>query len=408
MKILYFYQYFTTPKGSYGTRCYEFTRRWVRAGHSVTVVTSVYDKSDLRTTRTLDRLDIEGVDVRVINVGLSNSHGFLRRVYSFLVYAAIASWYAISLPADVVVASSGPLTVGIPGQIAHYLRGRPLVFEVRDLWPEGAIQLGILRNRFLISLARWFERRCYRAADAIVALSQGMADWIRQHHGIDEIVVVTNACDNSLFERINGTFEPPPWAIGKTIVVYAGSLGYGDDCRQIIEMLGYLTEPQSADIELVLIGDGGERKALEQQAAQAGGGVRFLGRIPKKEVFGWLSIAGCALCTTVDVPFYATCSPNKMYDAFAAGVPMIQTTQGWIKDLLAREECGLTVPPNDPKAMAAAVTRVARDAELRKRLALNASRIASEQFDRDLLSQTFLETLCRVAGRTVEPAQVAA
>ena len=155
MRIVYFYQYFGTPKGSWSTRVYEFTRRWVQSGDSVTVVTSVYDKSDLKPDKLVSRFDIEGIDVRVINVKQSNKHGKWLRFFTFATYAAFSCWYALFLKADVVVASSGPITVGLPGLVARYLRRIPFVFEVRDLWPEGAVQLGIISNPLLIRTARF-------------------------------------------------------------------------------------------------------------------------------------------------------------------------------------------------------------------------------------------------------------
>ena len=111
MKILFFYQYFTTPQGSWSTRAYEFARRWVAAGDEVTVVTSVYDKSDLRPRGFVERFEIDGIDVRVINVRLSNKHGKLQRVATFLWYALISSWFALAVSAGVVLASSGLITV---------------------------------------------------------------------------------------------------------------------------------------------------------------------------------------------------------------------------------------------------------------------------------------------------------
>src|SRR5687768_5483385 len=141
MRIVYFYQYFTTPAGSWSTRAYEFARRWVEAGHSVTVVTSVYDKSGMKPKGMIDRFEIEGIDIRVINVRLSQKHGKALRLLTYGVFAIVCCLYALCLRADVVIASSGPLTIAIPALVARYLRRRRFIFEVRDLWPEGAIQL---------------------------------------------------------------------------------------------------------------------------------------------------------------------------------------------------------------------------------------------------------------------------
>ena len=394
MKILYFYQYFTTPKGSWSTRVYEFARRWVKAGDSVTVVTSVYDKSDLKPTGFISRFDIEGIDVRVINVRLSNKHGVFFRLLTFLAYALVACWYALTKPADVVVASSGPITVGLPGLLARYVRRRPLVFEVRDLWPEGAIQLGVLHNPLVIAVARFFEKRCYRAASRVVALSDGMADWIRKTYGVPNVEVVPNASDNELFgnPKMNGPL--PPWTQGRKLVLYTGTIGLMDDCRQIVLLAERLQVRGENDIAVVLLGDGKERAELEACAQQAGlKNIHFLGMVTKKEVASWLRRASCALLAFRAVPCMDTVSPNKMFDAFAAGIPVVQATQGWIKQLIERERCGLTVPSGDSDAFAEAVRRVAQDETLRAMLAANASRVARELFDRDVLASKMRRAL---------------
>lgn len=388
MKILYFYQYFTVPEGSYSTRVYEFTRRWVKAGDSVTVITSVYDKSGLKPAGLISRFDVEGVDVRMINIRLSNKHNVLFRLFTFAAYALMACWYALVLPADVVVTSSGPLTVGLPGLVARYVRRRPLVFEVRDLWPEGAIQLGVLRNRAAIRLARWFERRCYHAASRVVALSEGMADWIRQRYDCRHVEVVPNASDNELVDGLEGVAtELPPWAEGKQLILYTGTLGLIDDCAQILDVARAIERRGVSDLEFVIIGDGKERAELEEKARSWGlSHVHFLGLMPKESVMRWLGHARCTLFTVKDVPFLSTASPNKVFDSFAAGAPIVQATRGWIKDLLDRERCGITVPTGDPEAMADAVLRLARDGELRAALSANARRVARELFDRSMLA----------------------
>jgi glycosyltransferase involved in cell wall biosynthesis len=354
----------------------------------VTIITSVYDKSGLVPTKPIQRFNIEGIDVRMINIRLSNKHGIAFRLISFAAYAVIASWYALTLPADVVLCSSGPLTVGLPGLLARYLRRRPFVFEVRDLWPEGAVQLGILRHQPLIWLARCFEKLCYRAAARVVVLSQGMADWIRQAYGFNNLEVIPNASDNEMVAEIGNGFELPEWARGKQLALYTGTLGLIDDCAQILEVAGVTRRREIQDIEFVLIGDGKERAQLEQKRRDMKlHNVHFLGSMQKPDVMRWLRAACCALFTVKDVPFLATASPNKVFDALATGTPVIQATQGWIKELLEKGDCGITVPPNNAEAMADAVLKLARGNGLRSRLAANAQRQAREQFDRGLLAE---------------------
>src|SRR5690606_34232852 len=135
----------------------------------------------------------DGIHVKIINVTIDNKQPFLKRIWSFIQYSMLSSYYALTLPADVVVASSGPITVGLPGLLARYVRGRKLVFETRDLWPEGVIELGIIKNYLLIKAADWFEKACYRASSYVVTLSAGMTTSNKRRFGISDVDDVTNA-----------------------------------------------------------------------------------------------------------------------------------------------------------------------------------------------------------------------
>lgn len=400
MKILYFYQYFTTPKGAWSTRAYEFARRWAAAGDEVTVVTSVYYKSDLQPDSFVTERTVDGIRVIILNIPVSNQQPLWRQAWTFVQYAALSTWFALREKADVVLASSGPITVAIPALAARYLRGLPFVFEVRDLWPEGAIQLGLLRNKLLIRVLRALERFCYRSASVIVALSPGMADWIRQRYGYGHIEVVTNASDCELAERAaqNG-FRLPEWARGKKLAVYAGSLGRMYGCSQLVELAAELRGLGDEEIAVVVIGAGVERDRLEREARARGlGNILFLGQQSRETVFAWLSSAVCSLSIFERAGVLETSSPNKLFDALACGVPLVQDTQGWMKDLLEKEQCGITVPRGDTRAMAEAVLTLARNEELRQRLAANARRLGRERFERGLLAEKMRQILHRAAG----------
>ncbi len=391
MRILYFYQYFTVLNGSYSTRCFEFARRWVKTGDQVTVITSVYDKSGLAVSGLISRHEIEGIDVRVINLRLSNKHPVPLRILTFAAFALIACWYAVVLRVDLILCSSGPITTGVPGLVGRYLRGCPFVFEVRDLWPEGAIQLGVLRNRLVVALARSFEATCYRSARLVVALSEGMAESISARFPGTPIVVIPNASDRALFEPPQDAPRP---AVDPGLVLYTGTIGLADDCGQIVEAARVLAARGRTDIRIVMIGDGNERALLEARTSTLGlTNLQFVGLLPKRDLAGWLHRASCALLTMRDVPVLSTCSPNKMFDAFAAGVPIVQTTQGWIRRLLECEGGGITVSPNDPEAFADALVRIADDQVFRVRLSDQARRLAAEFFDRDLLAERLRSAL---------------
>ncbi len=401
MNIVYFYQYFGTTKGGWSTRVYEMTRRWVKEGHQITVVTSLYDKSDLRPEGFITHLEVEGVKVILINVKLSNQHGFFARVSSFLLYALISVYFALRLPFQVCIASSGPITVGLSGLAAKLLRRKAFVFEIRDIWPEGAVQLGVLSNPLIIRLARWFERTCYHFADLVVACSPGQAEHVRRVLPGKDILVIPNASDNDLKARVAGRrLEMPEALQGKTLALYTGTLGLMDGCAQIVEAARVLQERGREDIAVVMIGSGNEQEALQELAGRYDlENLHFLGLIPKEEVVLWLERARAAFYTIKAVPVLNTGSPNKMFDAFALGVPLIQNSDGWIWELVEEEGCGLNVPLGDAAAMADAVERLTDDDKLYAACAANALRLARTRFDRGKLARSYLEALRRLVQR---------
>jgi glycosyltransferase involved in cell wall biosynthesis len=398
MRILYFYQYFGTPKGGWSTRVYEMTRRWVNTWAKVTVVTSLYDKSDLKGSGLVSRQNIDGVDIILINVKLSNKHGLLYRIYTFIMFALVSSWYGIKLKYDVVIASSGPITIGIPGLISHYLKRKPLIFEVRDLWPWGGISMGMLKNKMLQKLAWQLEAQCYKSSKAVIALSKGMAENIKKRFPDVRTYVIPNASDIALFNNPGFEVMLPEWAVGKLIFLYTGTLGAMDDCSQILRAAKALQDAGKKDILIVFLGEGKEKPVLEKMAAELLlNNVQFVGLKPKEEVVGWLKHACATFVVFKNIPVWDTCSPNKMFDSFAAGKPVIQTTRGWIKELLKKEKCGINCPPENPDAMKDAILYLAENKEQRDLMAENAKRVARDLFNRDTLADEMLDIITKIA-----------
>jgi glycosyltransferase involved in cell wall biosynthesis len=392
-RVLVFYQYFGTPRGAYSTRYYEFCRRWVAAGHPVTVVTSIYDKSDLEPRGFVTRFDIEGVRVIAVNLRLSNRHGVLRRLWTFFAFSALSCWYALTIPADVVIASSGPITVGVPGLLARWLRHKPLLFEVRDLWPEGAFQLGLLRSGTALAAARWFERLCYRSASTVVALSPGMAEGVRQAAPRARVAVIPNAADLDLFRPDH----PIPPAIasrvnGKFLALYAGTLGRANSGGELVDLALELKRRGAGEVEIVVIGDGYEVPEMQRRAQAAGlRNLWLLGNRPKLEVAAWHAAAAVTLCTFKPYPVLATCSPNKLFDSLAAGRPVINNTSGWIRDMLAAADCGVTYPAGDVRQAADHLVALRDDPARLAAMGRRARRLAETDFSRDMLATRYME-----------------
>lgn len=395
MHILIFYQYFGTPKGGWSTRMYEFPKKWIEAGNQVTIVTSPYDKSDIKARKFIDRQIIDGIQVIIINLKQSNKHSLLYRAFTFAMFSIISIYYAITLKFDIILCSSGPITIGLPGLFAKVLRPKKkFVFEVRDLWPEGAIQLGLIKQKSLVKLACAFEKYCYKKADLIVTCSKGMTDSIEQRFATAKCITIPNACDYDFFQETNPSFQLPNFTNGKNIFVYTGSLGLMDDCMQIIKGIELINYP---DVVFVFIGEGKEKAKIESYVLEKKiNNTFFIGLIPKTDVRSWLQHAYAAFVTFKDVPVLQTSSPNKMFDAFATGVPVIQSTKGWIKELFDVQQCGLSVDPAKPLEMSAAISFMLENPGKRDMMSASSKQLARTTLNRTNLAFEYLDAMRRI------------
>ena len=393
MKIVYFYQYFCTPNGSWGTRIYEFASEWVAQGHDVTVVTSLYSKSDLKATKFIETQYHNGIRVKVINLKIDNRQPLLQRIYTFVAYAIISAWYALTLPADVVVASSGPITVGIPGLVARYLRGRKLVFEARDLWPDGAIELGIIKNPLIRKLAYGFESFCYASSRAVVSLSPGMKEAIERKHKHPQVYSVTNSANISLFSGILPFKDYSVLRSGK-YAIYSGNIGEVNNAWWMYEAARSLREKGHGDIVILMVGEGQQKKDLQARVAKDRlENLIFFDLMPKTELVALVQHAMVSLVPLKGTPVLDTSSPNKFFESLAAGVPVIQTTQGWMKVFLDAHDIGFTVDPNDPTSLADCLIALDANKALKDELGRNAAIVAREHFDKSKLAADMLAAL---------------
>ena len=392
MKILYFYQYFATSKGSWGTRVHEFTREWVKDGHEVTVVTSVYSKSDISSKKFIDMQYFDGVKVVIINVRIDNRQPFLQRVFSFLTYSILSCWYALTYPTQVVIASSGPITVGIPGLLAKHIRGKKLVFESRDLWPDGAIELGIITNRLMIKAARWFEKLCYASSDLIVALSIGMEKEIRGKSPGQNVITVTNAANIPLFS----TPRPFPTKLGitpKSYAIYTGNIGEVNNSLWLLEAAKILKKKGST-LKILIVGEGQQRELIDQQIKEHQ--LDTLLRwplMPKEDLVALVQNAIVSLVPLKGTPVLDTSSPNKFFESLSAGVPVVQNTQGWMKDFLIEHQIGFTLSPDDPEALADLLIHLDKNPNLSEGMKEKAFLVSSEAFDKNKLADKMISAI---------------
>lgn len=405
MRILYVHQFFATRESSLGLiRSYEFSRRWVKQGHEVTMVTSSSRLPEEYEARPYVDGEIDGIRIRSVRVKYSNYMSYARRMWSFLAFTFGATLRAATAgPHDVVFATSTPLTVGIPGWVAAALTRTPFVFEVRDLWPEAAIQMGALkRNGLIARTAKRLERFLYRHAEHVVALSPGMAEGVIAE-GVDpsRVHVIPNCSDLDLFHP----GEKDPEIVerfglqDRFVVGYTGAIGPSNGLHdQIPEAARILEERGRHDIVFLIAGDGKSLPLLKERTSERSN-VVLAGTVPKKDVPLITRTADVLLTLFADVPILATNSPNKFFDALASGRPVIVNQPGWTRSLVLDNDAGLAVKAGDGAALAEAVIALADDPQRRERMGRNARMLAEREFSRDMQADRMLALLKDAAAR---------
>ena len=373
---------------------YEFCKDWAAAGHDVTVVTSTFAKSDLVTTKLVEDQEFEGFKVKVIDLKMNNKESVAKRIRSFVVYAALCSWYAVTLRADVVIASSGPITIGMPALAARWIRRRKLVFEVRDLWPDGAIEMGMLQNKTIQRAAYALEAACYRSADHIVCLSPGMVDNIVGRFGVREISSITNAADLDLFGTPRQATDLPAVFADHKVAIYTGNIGQVNNSDLLLRASRLLTERGRTDIAIVLVGDGQLKEQLIAERDELGlTNLVFCDLMPKVDLVALIQRSFVSLVPLRGQPILDTSSPNKLYESLAAGKPVIQNTRGWIKTLLDDNQCGFTVDATDETELADRLEQLADDPTLTATMGSNGRSLAEREFDQNILSARYLSVI---------------
>ena len=399
MRILLIHQAFCGPNDPGGTRHYEIALRLVDQGHEVTIVTGRY--SYLTGAAKGDCRYPDGIRV-VFAPTLGSLHkSYLRRMLVFLSFAISSFFVALrSGPHDVVLGTSPPILQWFPTVAVALVRRKPCVLEVRDLWPEFAIALGVLRNPLLIAAAKSSERLLYRFASAVVVNSPGYTSYLEQH-GVPEskVVLIANGVNPSAFYPSDkGEEFRAEYGLGNSFVVmYTGALGLANGVESLLQAAFLLRD--ECDLKFVIVGDGKHKPKLRRMARDLGlANMLFLPAKPKSRIPGFLAAADVCVATLANVPSLQVTYPNKIFDYMAAGRPTVLAIEGPIREVVEASGGGICIIPGDGGALAEAFLRLRRSPLLRAEMGVKARSYVEQYFNRAEQAKHFAELLERVAS----------
>ena len=411
MNILFLTDNFPPEVNASASRTFEHCREWVRAGHSVTVVTCAPNFPNGKVfpgyaNRVWQSEDIDGIHVIRLWTYITANEGFLRRSLDYSSFMAAAVLAAPFLRrADIVVATSPHIFTACAGWAVAGMKRVPFVFELRDLWPASIKAVGAMRNERMLRRLEQLELFLYRRASVIVSVTHSFRrDLISRAIPAEKIEVITNGVDaRGFYPREKDPELVARYGLaGKFVAGYLGTLGMAHALETLLSAAERLqSNPTAPDVAILIIGEGAEKICLLAEAKRRRlKNVTFIDAVPKAEVARYWSLLDASIIHLKKTELFTTVIPSKLFEAMATGVPVLLGVKGEAAEIVARHDVGIAFEPEDAAMLAEQIVRLAHDRELCSSLAAAGPR-AARYYDRTVLAAKMLSVLEATAAEAV-------
>ncbi|MBA7630481.1 hypothetical protein ES703_38003 [subsurface metagenome] len=412
MHILVVHQYFLGKNDAGGSRWNQFAKYWARKGHKITVLAGTVHYSTgkkqpkYKGKFIVTERECENVTVKRCYVSGAYNKSSLGRMWGYVSFAfsSILGGLFVKKP-DIIVCSSPPLTVGVTGAILSKLKRVPMVFEVRDLWPESVVDVGAVTNKWVIKFMYWIQRLSYNSARWINVLTPAFEETLVNASNVarEKISMIPNAADLDIIQpgpRGNWVRQKHNLS-NKFVVTYVGAHGVANTLMQLIEAAKILKD-KDHNVQIMLVGGGMEKPMLMEEARKNNlNNVTFVEPVPKTEIGDYINASNVCTAVLKRIELYKTVYPNKVFDYMAAAKPIIIGVDGVARELIETAQAGLFAEPENPQAFVEAIMKLKNDSDLADRLGQNGLRYVRENFSREKLSEKYLAILERLTeGQT--------
>lgn len=403
MRILLIHQYFLEKNDSGGSRFNEMAKLWVEQGHEVTVLSGMVHYATGKKMKRYkgkfiynDSQFYNGIDVIRCHVSESYNSSFLGRLwayFSFVFSSIYAGLFIVKKKHDIILVTSPPLFVGITAYVLSVFKRLPFIFEVRDLWPESAIDTGVLLNKWIIKFAYWFEGFIYQKAELINVLTPAFkTKLLEKNVSEDKIIFIPNAADFSLSEVLLKDFNAVEFkkSLGfkeNFVITYVGAHGVANHLIQLLEAAELLKDTH---VIFQLIGAGMQKDMLIAKKEKRNlTNVIFRDPVPKEEVFKYILASDMGASVLKKVDTFKTIYSNKTFDYMSCRIPVLLAIDGISRNLIEDAACGIYVEPENPHAIAKVIRQAMFYPEKLKEMGENGYNYALENFDRSILSERY-------------------
>jgi glycosyltransferase involved in cell wall biosynthesis len=409
MRILIIHQYFLEDDDPGGSRFNEMAKSWTDLGHKVTVLAGTihYNQNTKRAEykkKTYVKNYQGKVEVFRCFVSEGYNKNFLGRLWGYISFVFSSTYVGLfkaERKFDVILVTSPPLFVGINAIILSFFKRVPYVFEVRDLWPESAIDTDVLTNKYLIKLSYWLEKIIYKKAKLINVLTPAFRAALINEKKVpeDKIIFIPNAADFTLSEDLLNNFKSDEFrkthnTEDKFVITYVGAHGVANHLIQLIHVAERL---KNTPIVFQLIGDGMEKIMLKQEVLKRNlQNVIFIDSVPKKEVFKYILASDLGVSVLKKVETFKTVYSNKTFDYMACKKPILMLIDGVSRELVETAKCGIYAEPENIEEIVNGIHFYLQNRKYLEIHGDNGYRYAQENFDRSKLSLRYLKNLIKV------------
>jgi glycosyltransferase involved in cell wall biosynthesis len=387
LKIVYLHQYFKTPETGGAIRSYYLAKALVEAGHQVEMVsTHSADKYQV--------IDYEGIKVHYLAIPYNNQMGFWARVKAFIKFFWQSYWLVFRLKnIDLIYATSTPITVGLTAWLLKKTKGTPYFFELRDWWPKVPIELGFIKNGLLKRFLYRLEHSIYLASAKIITLSPSVQIELQKKYPQKSIHLIPNIADVDFFKPAGKPedLEKMYHIENQYVVSYFGTMGFANHLAYLLNIAEECQKQSIAQFQFWLIGEGAEIADLQLISEKKRlKNIRFFPLQNKAKLWELLALTDIVYVSFLNHPILETTSPNKFFEALAAGKLLIVNTKGWLQELVENHECGFYLNPEQPQHFVKKIKAFIEDKTLLTRFKANSRLLAEQKFARKKLIRDFL------------------
>lgn len=409
MKILLLHQYFLEEDDPGGSRFNEMAKCWTDCGHLVTVLAgSIHYNFNSKRTEYKKKIYVKKkqgkVEVFRCFVSENYNKNFIGRLwgyFSFVLSSTYVGLFKIKGKYDVILVTSPPLFIGITANILSFFRRTPYIFEVRDLWPESAIDTGVLNNKHLIKYSYWLEKFIYNKAKLINVLTPAFKETLIAKKGVSEnkIIYIPNAADfdlsDNLFQQFDrNQFRKTHNTENKFVITYVGAHGVANHLIQLINAAEQLRNTQ---VIFQLIGEGMEKQMLKNEVVKRNlQNVIFIDAVPKNEVFKYIISSDLGVSVLKKLDTFKTVYSNKTFDYMACKIPVLMLIDGISKDLIISSNCGIYAEPENIDQIILSIKFYINNKDLLIEHGLNGYNFAKKYFDRKMLATQYIDEMFKV------------